>query len=92
METQYFTAVRILLLGNSNDTGTWFEGGRKRHEILRERLAAEFGEPMEVIVKALWPNERVAELLGGWLDSTSRTLCTSGSTLSGTATNPFPCA
>jgi hypothetical protein len=60
--------VRILLLGNSNDTGNWFEGGRNRHEILRDKLVAEFGEPVEVVVKALWPTERVAELLGGWLE------------------------
>jgi hypothetical protein len=61
--------VRILLLGNSNDTGTWFEGGRKRHEILREKLAAEFGEPLEIIVKALWPTENVAERMEEWLDT-----------------------
>ena len=30
-------AVRVLLLGNSNDSGQWFEGGRKRHEFVQDR-------------------------------------------------------
>ncbi len=37
--------VNFLLLGNSNDAGQWFEDGKKRHEIVAERLAEEFGEP-----------------------------------------------
>jgi hypothetical protein len=63
-------AVKLLLLGNSNDTGDWFEGGPKRHEILRDRLAAEFGEPVEVVAKSLWPNEKMVPLINRWLDET----------------------
>lgn len=60
--------MKILSIGNSNDTGTWFEGGRKRHDIVREKLVAEFGEPIEIIVKALWPNERAVGRLSEWLE------------------------
>lgn len=60
--------MKILSIGNSNDTGTWFEGGRKRHEILHDKLVAEFGEPIEIVVKALWPNERAVGRLSDWLE------------------------
>jgi hypothetical protein len=60
--------MRILLLGSSNDRGGRFEGGQLRHEIVRDRLAAEFGEPVEVVVKPIWPNEALPGLLGRWLD------------------------
>jgi hypothetical protein len=60
--------MRVLVLGNSNDSGNWFEGGPKRTEILRDRLAAEFGEPVTVTTRSIWPNERMVELIERWLD------------------------
>lgn len=59
--------MKILLIGNSNDTGTWY-GGRKSHEILQDRLLEEFGEPTEIVVKALWPNERAVGRISDWLE------------------------
>lgn len=59
--------MKVLLLGNSQDLGSWFEGGKKRHEIVQEQLAAEFGEPVEVTVRNFWPNERMPALLDRWL-------------------------
>lgn len=59
--------MRVLLLGNSNDAGEWFEGGRKRHEIVRDRLAELYGEPVEVITKPLWPNEDLPNVAEGWI-------------------------
>jgi hypothetical protein len=59
--------MKVLILGSSNDTQDWVEGGRKRHEIARDKLAVEFGEPVVVVVKNLWPNERVAEFVGRWM-------------------------
>ena len=58
----------MLYLGNSQDLGGWFEGGKKRHEIVEERLAAEFATPVEIVVKNFWPNERLPELLGRWVE------------------------
>lgn len=59
--------MRVLLLGNSNDAGEWFEGGRKRHEIVRDRLAELYGQPVEVITKSLWPNEDLPKVAEGWI-------------------------
>lgn len=59
--------MKILLIGNSNDTGAWF-GGRKSHEILHDNLVEQFGEPIEIVVKALWPNERAVSRLSDWLE------------------------
>jgi hypothetical protein len=58
--------MRVLLLGNSNDTVDWFSG-RKRQEIVRDDLAAEFGEPVSVVTKAIWPNEGMPAALERWM-------------------------
>ncbi len=60
--------MKLLFLGNSNDAGQWFEGGKKRHEILAEQLEVEFGEPVEVIVKSLWPTAKLPSLVAGWVE------------------------
>lgn len=60
--------MRVLLLGNSNDAGNWFEGGKKRHEIVAEQLQEEFGEPFEFTVKSLWPTEKLPKVVAGWID------------------------
>jgi hypothetical protein len=70
MRPAILRSVNLLFLGSSNDVGQWFEAGAKRHEILRERLEAEFGEPVEVIVKSIWPDERMVSVIGHWLDET----------------------
>lgn len=54
-------AVRVLILGNSNDTGSFVPEEAKRHTKLRDMLAAEFGEPVEVAVRNVWPNERMVD-------------------------------
>lgn len=59
--------MKVRILGSSIDTQNWVEGGRIRHEIARDKLTAEFGEPVVVVVKNLWPNERVAEFVGCWM-------------------------
>ena len=60
--------MKVLILGNSNDSGTWFEGGRKRTDIVRDRLAAEFGEPVTVTTKGIWPNAGMVATIERWLD------------------------
>jgi hypothetical protein len=59
--------MRVLLLGASNDTGDWFEGGRKRHEIVRDRLAEAYGEPVEVVNRSIWPRPDLASTVEGWM-------------------------
>jgi hypothetical protein len=63
--------VKVLLLGNSQDLGAWFEAGVKRHEIAAERLSAEFGESVEIVVKPYWPTARLPEMLERWIAETS---------------------
>jgi hypothetical protein len=58
----------VLLLGSSNDEGHWFEGGKKRHELAAERLEADLGEPVEVVVKGIWPTADIADVVGRWMD------------------------
>ena len=50
------SGVKVLILGNSQDTGSFVREEAKRHLIIRDRLAAEFGEPVEVLVRNAWPN------------------------------------
>jgi len=59
--------MRVLLLGSSNDEGQWFEGGKKRHELAGEKLEAELGEPVEFVVKAIWPDEGLSDVVAKWI-------------------------
>lgn len=60
--------MRLLFLGNSNDAVQWFDQGPKRHELLRDMLAAEFNEPVEVIARGIWPTSGMPAAVGRWLD------------------------
>lgn len=53
--------MKVLVLGNSNDTGNFVPNEVKRHVQMREMLAAEFGEPVEVVVRHVWPNDRMVD-------------------------------
>src|SRR5262245_22723614 len=55
------------MLGSSQDTGQWFEGGKKRHEIVQERLEQEFGEAVEFVIRPYWPTEQMPVLLERWV-------------------------
>ena len=66
--------MKVLLLGDSQDLGAWFDGGQKRHEIVQERLAQDFGEPVDIAVKSFWPNERMPALLDRWITETAKDL------------------
>lgn len=59
--------MKVLLLGNSNDSGTWMDG-KKRHEIVRDILAERYSEPVEVVPKGIWPRAGVDEAVGRWID------------------------
>jgi hypothetical protein len=57
----------MLLIGNSTDVGLvrrWAEAPRNR----AGPLEAEFGEPVEIITRQMWPNERMGGLVARWLD------------------------
>ena len=51
--------MRVLVLGNSNDTGDWIDPtARSTADILAELLTLEFGRPVEVVARNTWPNEK----------------------------------
>lgn len=59
--------MKVLLLGNSNDAGSWIGEGKKRHEIVGERLAELHGEPVTVVSKSIWPREGLPRVVDGWV-------------------------
>jgi len=60
--------VKILRLGNSNDTGAWVPESDRRHVLVQDQLAAELGEPVDTLVKAAWPNHQLPALVARWMD------------------------
>lgn len=58
--------MRILFLASSNDTGNWVAPTQKKHAIAGERLAAELGEPVEWVVKGIWPTPDLPGLVERW--------------------------
>lgn len=62
--------MRVLLIGNSNDSARRFDEGKRRDEVALELLTAELGEAPEFVVKGWWPNERAPEVVGRWIDET----------------------
>jgi hypothetical protein len=62
-----FRHMRVLMLVNSNDTKT-HDKGAKRFDIIGQRLEQEFGEPVEVITRSIWPRESMPQAIGKWMD------------------------
>ena len=60
--------MKVLLLGNSNDGGSWIGEGRKRHEIVAEQLEQLIGQPVEVVTKSIWPNPGLARVVDSWVE------------------------
>ena len=55
--------MKLLILGNSNDTGRWVDEDQKRHNLIASRFSEEFGVPVDVSVRNTWPNERMVEAI-----------------------------
>jgi hypothetical protein len=62
--------VRILVLGSSNDTGSYVLPHERKHVLAGERLSRELGEPVEFIVKGIWPTEDLSERIRVWVAET----------------------
>lgn len=63
-----FVPVKVLILGNSNDTGAWVKPEEKRHTAIGARLAEEFGVPVEITARNCWPSERMANYVAKSMD------------------------
>lgn len=59
--------VRILFLGNSNESLNLPPGTPLRHRIIEEQLSATYG-PATVIVKAAWPTKDFPKVLAKWIE------------------------
>jgi hypothetical protein len=58
--------MKVLRLTNSNDV---LEGATtNRPRLLAEKLEAHFGEPVEMVVKTPWPNERMPDIVEKWVE------------------------
>ncbi len=60
--------MKVLILGNSNDTGTFVPESAKRHVRMRDMLAAEFDAPVEIVVRNVWPNDRMVDYVAKGVD------------------------
>lgn len=60
--------MRVLFLGSSNDAGNWVLPTQKKHAITAQRLEAELGEPVEFIVKGIWPTEDLHKRVEAWIE------------------------
>ncbi len=63
---RYYSGVRILFLGNSNEVLDLPPGALRRHEIIQAELARDFGEA-EVVTRPAWPTEKFPEVLARWI-------------------------
>lgn len=58
--------MKILRLTNSNDL---LAGATpNRPQLLREKLEAHFGEPVELLIKTPWPNARMPAVVERWVE------------------------
>lgn len=60
--------MRVLFLGSSNDTGNWVAPTQKKHVMAGNRLETDLGEPVEWVVKGIWPTEDLPQHLAGWVE------------------------
>jgi len=60
--------VRVLFLGSSNDTGNWVAPTQKKHVIAGQQLEADLGEPVEWVVKGIWPTEDLPQHVAAWVE------------------------
>jgi len=60
--------MRVLRLGNSDDLTAGIPDESRAWRIAGELLAEAAGEPVETIVKPIWPEPELPGLVGGWLD------------------------
>ena len=60
--------MRILRLGNSEDTSAGIPDELRGWRIAEQLLALDIGEPVETIVRPIWPSPELPRLLAKWLD------------------------
>ena len=60
--------MKILWLGNSSDQRGRIADAHMRSNLLAKGFEQATGEPVEVVVKSIWPNEQLLPLVERWMD------------------------
>ncbi len=60
--------MRILRLSESDDTAPGVADEQRAWYIAQQKFAAELGQPVETIIKTIWPTPKLPELIDRWLD------------------------
>lgn len=60
--------LKILWLGNSNDTRASIEEGARRPEIMGAMLEAEIGRPVQVVTRQISPRAELPERVAKWME------------------------
>ena len=56
------------MLGSSNDVENWVQPTQKKHVLVGERLESDLGEPVDWVVKGIWPTDDLAQRVDRWMD------------------------
>jgi hypothetical protein len=60
--------MKVLWLGNSTDQRGRIADTDMRSNVVAHELEAATGEPVEMVVRSIWPNERLVGLVERWMD------------------------
>ncbi len=60
--------VRILWLGNSDDLGEYVPLEARAHIVAARLLERELGRPVEVVLRAIWPDPELPRIIDGWME------------------------
>ena len=66
-EGRTFAGMKVLRLGNSNDTTASVPEELKSPAVANAILAAASGEPVELVTRMMWPSEQIPGLVEKWL-------------------------
>ena len=59
--------MRILFLGSSNDAGNWVAPTQKKHVLAGARLEEDLGEPVEWVIRGIWPTGDLPAHVEEWI-------------------------
>lgn len=61
--------MKILRLGSSSDRPGRLPEGALSYQLAEQRLAQELGEPVETVVRTIWPNAALPPLVEDWVEA-----------------------
>lgn len=61
--------MRILRLSTSDDLRPELPESGRIHRLVEQAFAAETGEPVETLIRVIWPTPGLADVIDRWLES-----------------------